>query len=165
MHSLEYLSDFSGVSLIFCIPNPIQEIKIISPLVFILHIISVSSHRILPLFKSHILFIVSRTKRRAKKRNSANTICIRWNGCSIKSTFSMLVPGRYKWHLYLMETGTYIAIRCQVLGYCRERISNILTRFLKTQSTKEKERLLIQEKIAFSISIIFKLSYIIRRYD
>ena len=39
-----------------------------------------------------------------------------------------------------METGTYIAMRCHVLGYCREIISNILTRFLKTQSTKEKER-------------------------
>ncbi|GEM_PF-3335114 len=77
----------------------------------------------------------------------------------------MLVPGRYKWYLYLMETGTYIAMRCHVLGYCREMISNILTRFLKTQNTKEKERLLIQEKIAFSISIISKLSYIIRWYD
>ena len=60
--------------------------------------------------------------------------------CSIESIFSMLVPGRYKWYLYLMETGTYIAMRCHVLGYCREIISNILTRFLKTQSTKEKER-------------------------
>jgi len=84
--------------------------------------------------------IISRTKRRAKKRNLRKHYLYKMERCSIESIFSMLVPGRYKWYLYLMETGTYIAMRCHVLGYCREIISNILTRFLKTQSTKEKER-------------------------
>ena len=40
-----------------------------------------------------------------------------------------------------------------------------LDTLLKNAKYKEKERLLIQEKIALSISIISKLSYIIRWYD